>query len=100
MLNINEINNEIAKLENGNTNYNTIEKLSVLYIVRDHFDNPEIQFDNTENRSSNEFVSALIQANSKSAVNILAEHMDVVKMLMPQEYAAVINALRKTKSQD
>lgn len=38
MLNLDEINEEIAKLEECNcTSYQVCEKLAILYIVRDHY---------------------------------------------------------------
>lgn len=35
MLNLDEINNTIAELENGNTTFDTCSKLASLYVVRD-----------------------------------------------------------------
>lgn len=37
MLNIDEIHEEITKLENCNTSQENCKKLAILYIVRDHF---------------------------------------------------------------
>jgi len=38
MIDINEINEEIHKLENSNcTTYDICKKLAILYIVRDHY---------------------------------------------------------------
>lgn len=42
MLNIDEINNTIEKLENEDTTYANCSKLASLYIVRDHISNNDV----------------------------------------------------------
>lgn len=36
MLDMDEVQKEIARLENGETTYSAVEKLALLYVVRDH----------------------------------------------------------------
>ena len=55
MLDIEEINKEIEKLENRETSYSVCEKLAVLYTVRDHM----MKNKNTSPMVSNEIPSPL-----------------------------------------
>lgn len=47
MLNIDEIHEEIKKLENCNcTSWDVCKKLAILYIIREHYNNSPSQKDN------------------------------------------------------
>ena len=51
MIDINEINEEIKKLENSETCYKVCEKLAMLYTVRDHYKNDTVT--NASNMAKN-----------------------------------------------
>lgn len=84
-MNIAEINNEIANLENSDTNWTNIQKLSWLYTVREHM---RIKTDN-----NCEFGIACQGIDTKRLVDILSEHMSVIKILHPKEYNEVIKRI-------
>lgn len=52
MLNMDEIHEEIKKLENCNcTSWDVCKKLAILYIIREHYNNSPIQKDTGLNMS-------------------------------------------------
>lgn len=56
MLNINEVNNTITELENGDTTFASCQKLASLYIIRDNFKHAE-----TKNEVEHELADILPQ---------------------------------------
>ena len=94
-MDITEIKNEIDRLQHADTNWQNIEKLSWLYTVHDHMTN-----DNTITVTkdimpiySGEFGQVVSGKNINSLMNILSEHMSVVKVLHPKEYQAVLDKI-------
>lgn len=102
-MNIEEIKNEISKLEQDETNWTNIQRLSWLYIVYDHLtDHPQValpalyEVKNVADVMPNydgEFGKAVSGVDIEKLMNILSEHMDVVKVLYPKEYQAVIDRI-------
>lgn len=88
MLDMNEINEEIVRLENvEDMTMGTCEKLSVLYTVRNN--QPSMA------RSSKcEIVSALQENKSDDIMKILEEHFEAVRVLYPKEYDLVLQRIR------
>ena len=99
-VNIEEIKKEIANLEAGDTNWNNIQKLSWLYSVYDHMGNegtPIIAHEvhKTMPDFTGEFGEAVSGVDIAGLMNILSEHMAVVKVLYPKEYQAVLDKIKE-----
>lgn len=89
MINIDEIESEIKKLENGDLNYPNIQKLSWLYTVRDHID------DTIRDVGGNEFLDSCNGCDKNKFFDVMSEHFDAIKILHPKEYNAVIERLSR-----
>ena len=98
-MDISEIKNEIVTLEQGDTNWQNIQKLSWLYTVYDHMTHAENNniIVHTEKGVmpdyAGEFGEAVSGVNIDSLMNILSEHMSVIKILHPKEYQAVLDRI-------
>lgn len=105
-MDIKEINDEIWKLERGRTNYAECQKLAILYIVKnglqdglyDAKDNlysyaPEPE-EIKENYILGEFGEVFENAPHQLALDVLEEHMQLIKAVYPKEYAEVIRRLK------
>lgn len=92
-----EITKEIDRLENAETNWQNIERLSWLYSVRDHMagDSANVVHvaQNVMPEYAGEFGQAVSGKNIDGIMNILSEHMAVIKVLHPKEYKAVLDRI-------
>lgn len=98
MISIDEIDKTILDLEQHDTTYATCEKLAWLYIVKDHLANTPLQ--NVSRETSPEFGNSefLFVASNVDIIDlmkILDEHMDVVRLIMPNEYESLIRKIRE-----
>lgn len=94
MTNLEIINDEIAKLETQQINYNILQNLANLYTVRDNLTNSEpVKLSDT----NSEFLNAVNGVNYNSLLSLLDEHMEIIKMLFPTEYNAVISKILEMK---
>ena len=97
-MDIAEISNEIAKLEKSDTNWSNIEKLSWLYTVYDHMTGTHAE-PVVVTRSgccpeyAGEFGHTVGGKNLDGIMNVLSEHMAVIKILHPKEYQAVLDRI-------
>lgn len=98
MIDLNEVEDEIARLEHGNTTYATCEKLSVLYAVRNEHTEPRkaqpYSYASAPLSVSSEFVQAFQEASPDTALEVLDEHMRAVQILYPKEYKKVLELLK------
>lgn len=96
-MNITEIEKEILSLEQSDTNWQNIQKLSWLYTVRDHMARNNIaEIQDAKKmmpKYSGEFGEVVSGVDIDGLMNILSEHMSVVKILHPKEYQAVLNRI-------
>ena len=121
MISIDEVNKTILELEQHDTTYATCEKLALLYIVKDHIDAthaPTTSAPRDESTTSaprdesttsarvvvpesykSDFLSAASNVDIVELLNILDEHMEVVKLLHPREYESLIKKIRELKQQ-
>lgn len=97
MINLNEIDKAILDLENHDTTFATCEKLAWLYIVRDHLTQTEKSIEITSERTDSDFLIASSRVPISNLLEILNEHMQVIKVLIPKEYDAVITKINKLK---
>ena len=96
-MNLVEIENEIRGLEQGETTWANIQKLSWLYTVRDHINKEETMPDthtvDVMPEYDSEFGHCACGVDVRALMGILSEHMDVVKILYPKEYQAVLDRI-------
>lgn len=84
------IQEEIDVLENGQTTYANIQKLSWLYIVRAF--SKGVSTSNIDTAS--EFLSACRGKDASALFDILDDHMSAIQILCPREYEAVLKRIR------
>ena len=95
MINLDEINVEIEKLENQPVTYTNIQRLSWLYTVRDHNmigQKPSIS--GTIPDGDSEFMCACRCGSVESIMSIMDELMDTINVLQPRLYDAVMQKLQ------
>ena len=95
-----KVRKEIDELEAGETTWANVQKLAVLYTVHDHLSNDgtpiyaQAVTDVMPECGIGEFEEACTGRPILPIIDILSEHMAVVKALHPKEYQAVINRIR------
>ena len=99
-MNTEEIRKEIAELEKADTNYPNVQRLSWLYTVHDHLSKDKTPIIASKVQSvmptySGEFGEAVSGVNIDGLMSVLSEHMEVIKILYPKEYHAVIQKIRE-----
>ena len=97
-MNIEEIKTEIDRLEQSDTNWQNIEKLSWLYVVHDHMagDSAHVTYAEQDAMMPNhagEFGQAVSGKNINKIMDVISEHMSVIKILHPKEYQAVLDRI-------
>lgn len=91
MINIDEINGEIAKLESQPTTYMTVEKLAWLYTVRDHNQN-SVSSDKMPQCDS-DFMRACQKKGISQSMAILDEMMLTIQAIHPRLFDAVMERM-------
>lgn len=99
-MNISEIEEEIHKLEKADTNWQTVQRLAWLYTVQDHLSTDKVpivasKIQDVMPEYNGEFGEAVSGAKLDDVMNVLNEHMEVVKVLLPKEYQAVIDRIKE-----
>lgn len=93
-MNIKEINEEIRGLESAETNWGNVQRLALLYTVRDHLPQTTREVD----IGTDEFTLACCGVNINSLINVLDEHMQVIHAVYPKEYSALIKKIQSLKA--
>lgn len=94
MLDLEIIEDEIDALEtSGETDYETCEKLSYLYSVRDNI-RSRIRREGGSETPSSEFLAACVGVPVPSLMAVLDEHMEALRAVYLAEYSAVISRIR------
>lgn len=96
MLDYNEIEQEIERLENSKTSYTTCEKLAVLYAVRNPKQARTRQYSYAEAPKS-DFLRAVSGADYERVFEILDEHFRAIQTLYPKEYSVIIQRINDSK---
>ena len=91
MINIEEINGEIVRLESMPTTMVTIEKLASLYVVRDHLTNSSPVGEIPEGES--EYYSACAGKPVCEVMGVMDELMSALMVIQPRLYSAVLQKL-------
>lgn len=85
-----EIQEEIERLENEETNYSNCTKLAVLYTVRENYRQlPSSSY------GSSEFLLACSTCPIDKILSVIDEHMECIKLLYPKEYALIIRKIKE-----
>ena len=103
MINMDEINAEIAALEAGKTTYATCERLSILYNVRNNLmsnQQPNQLSSNTSYYSyssepDSEFKEIARNADFEHLLRVLDEHMKAIEAMYPREYRSVLRKIKE-----
>lgn len=97
MLNLDEINKEILMLEsNRDTTYAVVEKLAMLYVVRDHITGQTAaQPVPLEVSGESEFLKAVDGRDSVQVWAVIDELMDSLRVINQRAYDAVLRKIRE-----
>lgn len=95
MINIEEVNGEIARLESQPTTMVTIEKLASLYVVRDHLtispSKPVIDGEMPSGES--ELYCACAGKSVPEVMGVMDDLMNALMVIQPKLYSAVLTKL-------
>ena len=92
MIDMNEIEVEIDRLESEELTYANCAKLADLYIIRENFKGTV-----DASRSSfgqSEFLQICSNAPIENVLSVLDEHMECIRVLYPKEYSAILRKIR------
>lgn len=95
MINLDEINGEIGKLEAQPTTYAIVEKLACLYTVRDHItlSKPATREEVIEGIGESEFLRMCAGKTVGQILPIMDELMESMMVLQPRIYDSVIRKI-------
>ena len=97
MINLDEINGEIAKLESQPSTYITIERLAWLYVVRDHLTVSPVTVPAVTGieipQGESEYMCACAGKTINQVMEIMDELMQTLLIIQPRLYNAVMNRL-------
>lgn len=103
MINMDEINAEIAALEAGKTTYATCERLSILYNVRNNLEpdkapnQPTLKtaYYSYASEPESEFKEVARKADFEHLLRVLDEHMKAIEAMYPREYQSVLRKIKE-----
>lgn len=102
MINMDEINAEIAALEAGKTTYATCERLSILYNVRNNLMSDQQPAKLSSNTSysyaaepESEFKAVARSTDFEHLLSVLDEHMKAIEAMYPREYRSVLRKIKE-----
>lgn len=90
-MNIEDIVSEIEKLEQSDSNWNNVQRLSWLYTVRDHMagDQPRSE-EPIVTSGSSVFLQSVGGKNAGSVMKVIDEMMEATQILNPKLYENVL----------
>ena len=92
MIDLETIEREINSLEaRGDTTYSVCERLSWLYVVRDHIAPKDTK---TQPLRGSEFLELASNVNYPDLMKILDDHMSAIRIVYEKEYDNVIAKIR------
>lgn len=95
MIDLETIEREIRELEaRGDTTYSICERLSWLYVVRDHLRPVREETRTTQDLSGSEFLEATSGVSYPALMRILDEHMSALKVVQPREYDSMMERIK------
>ena len=98
MINLETIENEINRIEvEFDTSFRACERLAWLYVVRDHLAAKRMADGVTEEMQGSEFLRACSGLKYSSLMRVLDEHMNVLSVVQPKEYQALLEKIRNLR---
>lgn len=98
MIDLETIEREIDKLEHREASYRLCERLSWLYLVRDHLYAKLYPSQGEQPLKSalsgSDFLDAANGKPYEDVLKVVNEHLDTIKMLYPKTYDGVIQRIR------
>lgn len=99
MIDLDEIEREIDKLEHREASYRLCERLSWLYSVRDHLEAkmypPEGKTALKSALSGSDFLDAANGKPYEDVMKVIDEHLATIQLLYPKTYDSVIERIRQ-----
>ena len=99
MIDLEEIEREIDKLEHREASYRLCERLSWLYSVRDHLREkiypPEGKTALKSSLSGSEFLDAANGKPYEDGMRIIDEHLETIRLLYPKTFDSVVQRIRE-----
>ena len=91
-----EINHEIEQLEPAEVNTRNVQVLASLYTIRNNMTKGVVsEVYQMPSMRGTDFNRAVSGKSVNDVMNVLNEHMQVVQLLMPKEYAEVIRRIEE-----
>lgn len=97
-MNVQEVKDEVKRLEGSETTYENCCKLAVLYSIVDHLDGMQKTKITGQSFGSSEFLLAVESAPIDGVLRIMDEHMAGISVLYPKEYSAIIRKIKECSS--
>ena len=95
MIDLETIEREINDLEaRGDTTYSLCERLSWLYVVRDHLRPVREETRTTQRLSGSDFLEAASNVPYPQLMKILDDHMSAIRIVYEKEYDNVMAKIR------
>ena len=95
MISLDLIEREIRELESrGETTYAQVERLSWLYICRDHLRPESEEERRTQRLGGSEFLEACSGVSYPALMQVLDEHMSALRVVYEKEYLRVMLAIK------
>lgn len=99
MIDLETIEREISELEARQPSYKACERLSWLYIVRDHLREkiypPEGKAVLKSSLSGSEFLDAANGKPYEEVMKVIDEHLETIRLLYPKTYSALVDKIRQ-----
>lgn len=92
MIQLDDIQQEINLLEEQEPCFSTIEKLAMLYIVRDH--------SVKQSKSTSKFTEIAKSVPYDKLLEVIDSHMESIKTLYPNAYEETLEELKKYTKKD
>lgn len=101
MLDLNEINAAINKLESQEATFATVSKLADLYAIRDRLEPKRVEAQHTYSAASvpspqqaeSDFLAAVAGRDQRQVWDILDELMDTLAVVNPRAYSSVMRKI-------
>lgn len=99
MIDLETIEREISELEARQPSYKACERLSWLYIVRDHLYEkiypPEGKTALKSSLSGSDFLDAANGKPYEDVMRLVDEHLETIKLLYPKTYSSLVDKIRE-----
>lgn len=94
MISLETIEREIDELESRETTYRVCERLSWLYVVRDHLLPTKRGYEQTQQLTGSEFLEAASGVSYPALMKVLDEHMSALAVVNRRQYDSIIDRIR------